>query len=171
MTQVDGIYRPTSTFLTGLAGELDVPAGYPQADPHRPPRPVRRQLNGWLTGSKAKTRLRDDRHELIREAAPGMANSFLLRTFQDRDGPGLGRAFLSEHYKLMDNLDALIAMLAGIHKAGVEIDIRGCDLTARGCTCGSGPGKQSLRTGPAEGLPIPVHRRKRRRIRPCSPGS
>jgi hypothetical protein len=42
---------------------------------------------------------------------------------------GVARAFLSDGYKIMDNLDVLMAVLDGVHRAGVEINIAGCDLT------------------------------------------
>ncbi|MFG1913037.1 DUF932 domain-containing protein [Kribbella sp. NPDC048928] len=129
VTQVNGTYRPTSTFLNGLAGKLQVPVGYLKKIHAERPDLFDANVNGWLQGARAKTRLRNGRHELIREGFPGMDRSFLMRTFQGTDGPGLGRAFLSEHYKMLDNLDALMAMLDGVRKAGVEIDIRGCDLT------------------------------------------
>ncbi|WP_405065025.1 hypothetical protein OG558_24015 [Kribbella sp. NBC_01510] len=86
-------------------------------------------VNGWLHGARAKARLRNGEHELIRPAVPGKSDSYLFRTFQGSDGPGLGRAFLSDGYRLMDHLDVLMAILEGVEAAGIHVDIRGCDLT------------------------------------------
>jgi hypothetical protein len=58
--------------------------------------------------------------------------SFLLRGFSGADnGPGIGRALLSDRYSIIENLDVLTAALAGIHAAGVSVDQIQCDLTER----------------------------------------
>jgi hypothetical protein len=129
VTQVDGEYRPTHTFLTGLASKLDVPVGYMKRIHQNRPDLFDANVNGWLHGRKAKTRLRDGQPELIRDAVPGDDRSFLVRTFRGEEGPGLGRALLSDKFKMIDNLDALFATLDGVKAAGVAVDIRGCDLT------------------------------------------
>lgn len=129
VTQVDGVYRPTSTFLNGIASKLDVPVGYLKRMHQARPDLFDANVNGWLHGAKAKARMRNGEHELIRPAVPGKDDSYLVRTFQGSDGPGLGRAFLSDGYKLMDHLDTLMAILEGVDAAGIHVDIRGCDLT------------------------------------------
>ncbi|WP_202873457.1 hypothetical protein [Kribbella capetownensis] len=129
VTQVDGAYRPTSTFLNGIASKLDVPVGYLKRMHQTRPDLFDANVNGWLHGARAKARLRNGKHELTRPAVPGKNDSYLVRTFQGTDGPGLGRAFLSDGYKLMDHLDVLMAILEGVDAAGIHVDIRGCDLT------------------------------------------
>ncbi|GAA1616256.1 hypothetical protein GCM10009789_82810 [Kribbella sancticallisti] len=129
VTQIDGEYRPTHTFLSGLASKLDVPVGYLKRMHRTRPDLFDANVNGWLHGRKAKVRQRDGRAELIREAVPGDDRSFFMRTFRGEEGPGLGRALLSDKYKRFDNLDALFATLDGIKEAGVPIEVRGCDLT------------------------------------------
>ena len=52
-------------------------------------------MNGWLDG--------DDRRFLLRCLRPG-----------DRGGGGAARAFLSDGYKIIDNLDVLLAALDGV---------------------------------------------------------
>src|SRR2546429_494527 len=49
----------------------------------------------------------------------------------DIDGEGVCRAFLSDSYKVIDNLDVLTAALAGARETGKQIEIAGCDLTER----------------------------------------
>jgi hypothetical protein len=103
-------FQPTAVFDEGVADKLQIPLAY-----------VRRMrqdhtdlwddnVNGWLR--------RDPR-------------SFLVRGFVDEDGAGVGRAFLSDSYKMIDHLDALTAVLDGVRKSGAEVQITKCDLTER----------------------------------------
>src|SRR5690606_14026538 len=71
------------------------------------------------------------RTETVRDAIPGDDRSFLVRTFKTDEGPGIARAFLSDRYSVMDNLDVLMASLDGIREAGVKVDVAGCDLSER----------------------------------------
>ena len=54
VTQVDGVYRPTSTFLNGIASKLDVPVGYLNRMHQTRPDLFDANVNGWLHGAKAK---------------------------------------------------------------------------------------------------------------------
>ena len=67
-------------------------------------------VNGWLAG--------DDRR-------------FLLRCLRGENGKGAARAFLSDGYKIIDNLDVLLAALDGVRQAGMPVRVDGCDLTQR----------------------------------------
>src|ERR1035438_1594089 len=69
-------------------------------------------VNGWLDG--------DGRRFLLRCLRPGSG-----------DGTGAARAFLSDGYKIIDNLDVLLAALDGVRNAGVPVEVDGCDLTDR----------------------------------------
>ena len=76
-------------------------------------------MNGWLHGNDLAGYPPDDR-------------KFLVRLFQaDGDGLGVARAVLSDSYKVIDNLDALMATLDGIRQAGAEVEFDGLDLTER----------------------------------------
>ena len=78
-----------------------------------------RQRNGWLHGNDLAGYPSDDR-------------SFLIRLFQaEGDGLGVARAVLSDSYKVIDNLDALMAALDGIRQAGIDVQFDGLDLTER----------------------------------------
>lgn len=58
--------------------------------------------------------------------------SHLIRTFHgDDESFGLARAILSQRFGCMDDLDVLLAALAGVKAAGVDIAVRSCDRTER----------------------------------------
>jgi hypothetical protein len=58
--------------------------------------------------------------------------NFLVRLFQaDSDNFGVARAVLSDSYKVIDNMDALMATLDGIREAGTDIEFDGLDLSER----------------------------------------
>jgi hypothetical protein len=68
-------------------------------------------VNGWLRRSNSR---------------------YLIRCLRDGAGGGVARAFLSDGYKIIDNLDVLMATLDGMRQAGVGGDsIDSCDLTER----------------------------------------
>ena len=74
-------------------------------------------------------------------------------------GGGVARAFLSDGYKIIDNLDVLLAALDGVRASGFPVRIAGCDLTERRMyvrvVC-----EQVARPGAAAAgrVPQPVHR-------------
>ena len=117
VTPVDGTYAPTAVFDEGLSSKLGIPLAY-----LRKIHDIRTDLydanvNGWLHGV---------------DGADHDPRSFLVRMFRgDEDGTGLARAFLSSGYKVVDNLDVLMATIQGISDAGVEVKVAGCDLTER----------------------------------------
>lgn len=112
-----GVFRPTSVFDEGLAEKLNIPVAY-----LRKLRAERVDLydlnvNGWLHGHA--------------DAGPD-PRSFLVRCFKGDDGStGVARAFLSDTYKRIDNLDVLTAALNGVRESGTEIEVVSCDLTDR----------------------------------------
>jgi hypothetical protein len=82
--------------------------------------------------------LNDDRHSLLDanvnawlQADPN--RTFLLRGFRtdDPDETGIARALLSDRFAMIDNLDVLLAALAGVREAGVNVDIESANLTER----------------------------------------
>lgn len=139
-TYADGTYRPTEVFDEGVAAKLGIPLGYLRTLRASRPDLYDQNVNGWLHGSREKRSIATmDRvtgelkpGRLLREAIPGDGRSFLLRTFRPDDGgEGIARAFLSDRYSVMDNLDALTAALDGVRQAGVQVDIEGADLSDR----------------------------------------
>lgn len=143
VTQGDGAYVPTAVCDEGLASKLDVPVGYLKRLRTERPDLYDANVNGFLHGCKALVGFpsRDEADRLgipsgepyeKRPAVPGDSRAFLVRCFRgDQDAQGVARAFLSDRYGVVDNLDVLVAALDGIRDAGVQVNIDGGDLTER----------------------------------------
>ena len=125
VTSADGHYRPTEVFDEGLAVKLGIPTGYLKRLRADRPDLYDANVNGWLRG-------RVDLDGDFAKADPD-PRSFLVRTFRpDDDGTeGVARAFLSDSYRIVDNLDVLTAALEGIRASGVHVQVQGADLTDR----------------------------------------
>ncbi|MEH0572732.1 DUF932 domain-containing protein [Streptomyces scabiei] len=116
VTVVDGIYRPTVVADEGISDKLRIPLAYLRRMRAENVPLLDENVNAWL-----------------RE---GPERRFLLRAFRSENGPGMpgegvARALLSDSYKLMDNLDMLLAALDGVKQSGHPTRITGCDLTDR----------------------------------------
>lgn len=145
VTAADGTYVPTAVCDEGLADKLRIPVGYLKGLRETRPDLYDANVNGWLHGRRPKVRsgatvtmtdgewMPDDPADLIRPGIARDSRSFLLRAFRGDDdgGHGIARAFLSDRFALVDNLDVLMASLDGIRDAGVDVDIAGGDLTER----------------------------------------
>ena len=112
VTSTAGSYTPTEVCDQGLADKLGIPAAYLRRMREHKPGLYDANVNGWLDG--------DDRRFLLRCLRPGTGA-----------GTGVVRAFLSDGYKIIDNLDVLMAALDGVRNAGFPVEIDGCDLTER----------------------------------------
>lgn len=126
VTTVDGRYLPTKVCDEGIGEKLGIPSAYLAKL-----RATRTDLyDGNVTGLlRGKSINRPSGVETI---YPGDDRSFLLRLFRGEDGnAGVARAFLSNGFGGMDNLDGLMAALAGVRASGAEITVAGCDLTDR----------------------------------------
>jgi len=110
VTMTTGTYTPTEVCDDGLAGKLGIPTAYLRRLRAEHPRLYDANVNGWLH--------RTDK-------------SYLVRCLHGDRGGGIARAFLSSGYKIMDNLDVLMAALDGLRQSGVPAEIDGCDLTPR----------------------------------------
>lgn len=138
VTTRDGLFIPTAVFDEGLAEKLGVPVSYLRRLRTDRPDLYDSNVNGWLHGRKAKWstsgRVGDFVSEprLLREEIPADSRSFLVRTFKgDDDGPGIGRALLSDRFATIDNIDVLMACLDGVRVAGVSAQVKSGDLTDR----------------------------------------
>ncbi|MFE5190300.1 DUF932 domain-containing protein [Streptomyces sp. NPDC056628] len=117
VTDVDGIYRPTAVADEGISDKLRIPLAYLRRMRAGNVPLLDENVNAWLReGPERRFMLRAFRGE----NAPGMAPS-----------EGVARALLSDSYKLMDNLDMLLAALDGVQQSGHPTLITGCDLTDR----------------------------------------
>lgn len=107
-----GTYTPTQVCDQGVADKLNIPGPYLRRMREQRPALYDTNVNAWLDG--------DPRKFLIRCLRPATG-----------EGPGAARAFLSDGYKRIDNLDVLLAALDGVRQAGVPAEVDGCDLTER----------------------------------------
>jgi hypothetical protein len=127
VTSRDGVFRPTSVFDEGVADKLGIPLAYVRKLRETRPDLYAANVNGWLHGKSIRPLVGDP--TVVH--APD-ARSFLVRAFTDPDGgTGVVRALLSNGYGVMDNLDALVAVLDGVAQAGVQVEVGRCDLTDR----------------------------------------
>lgn len=111
VTRTAGVYTPTVVCDEGIADKLKIPSAYLRRTRVEAPELYDANVNGWL-----------DREE---------ARKFLIRNLRGEDDGGVARAFLSDGYKIIDNLDVLMSALDGVRQAGVPVNIDGCDLTDR----------------------------------------
>lgn len=129
VTAVDGHYRPTEVMTGHLAEKLGIPAVYLRRMQGERPDLWAANLNGWLHGSWPTNLGQPSRPEHY--TAQPDPRSFLLRAFRpaDGDGPGVGRALLSDTYRVIDHIDTLTAALDGVRAADVDVQVGQCDLT------------------------------------------
>ncbi len=113
VTMTTGSYIPTDVCDQGIADKLGIPAAYLRRMREHKPGLYDANVNGWLEG--------DDRRFLLRCLRPGTGEG----------NGGVARAVLSDGYKIIDNLDVLLAALDGVRQAGVPVQVDGCDLTDR----------------------------------------
>ena len=112
VTVGEALLRPTALADAGIAEKLGIPLPYL--------RRLRAEQIG-LYDANVNTWLCDDPDR-----------RFLVRGLQDPDGGvGVARALLSDSYRVVDNLDVLMAVLEGVRTAGVTVDIASCDLSER----------------------------------------
>ena len=119
VTSKAAVLKPTAVMDEGIADKLGIPNNYVRKMRLERPDLWDANVNGWLHGEGGENP--DSRSFLIRSFVAGEGD----------EGHGVGRAFLSDKFKIIDDLDALTAALDGVRKAGVDVDITKCDLTDR----------------------------------------
>lgn len=125
VTNIAGLYVPTKTADEGLATKLHIPSAYL--------RDLRGEGRFDIYDANVNLRL----HGLVTDGPDGptvvhppLDTKYLLRLLKGDEGePGVARAVLSPKYKIMDNLDVLLAVMDGIRQAGVNALPSQCDLT------------------------------------------
>lgn len=112
VTTTDGMFQPTRICDDGFAEKLKIPPGY-LSDLRSENRPL---FDANVNGRLRETRFAE--------------KNYMVRTFRAGDGEiGVARAFLSDHFARIENLDVLMTVLTGIEKAGVPVVVQACDLT------------------------------------------
>lgn len=117
--------EPNELFLFQISQKLGITRAYAKRMLELQPNLFDYNVNEWLkfeAGAKKKSR------------------NFLLRTFKDENGgASLGRAFLSDSFKIIDNFEvlkiALDAIMAEGKKTGVKIAVDTCSLTEKKMYC------------------------------------
>jgi hypothetical protein len=110
VTPTTGSYRPTVICDEGIANKFRIPIAYMRRLREEAPDLWDANVNGWLQRSGRR---------------------YLLRGLRGNDGTNIARAWLSDRYKIVDNLDVLMAALDGVREAGLDVTFDGCDLTER----------------------------------------
>lgn len=123
---VDGRYVPTDVCDEGIAAKLNIGRAYLRRMRAERPDLYDVNVNGWLRGKSRRTVAGDT--EVV---YPADDRTFLIRGLRGENGEGIARAFLSDRYGIIDNIDALTAALDGVRQAGVNVEIDRCDLTDR----------------------------------------
>lgn len=113
VTEADAILAPTDVFDAGVSQRLSIPLAYVRRMRDEKPWLLADNVNAWLADQPGK--------------------QWLVRGFRvdDSDVPGIARAFLSDRYRPVDNLDVLLAALDGVREAGVDVNITQANLSER----------------------------------------
>ena len=125
VTAADARLVPTPIFDEGVSNRFDIPLKYV--------RTLRGRVAGDIEQAPAEVAptIYDENVNYWLAANPNKRH--LVRGFRtdDPDEPGIARALLSDRYRTIDNYDVLMATLAGVRAAGVEVNIDGADLSDR----------------------------------------
>ncbi|HTJ68192.1 MAG TPA: DUF932 domain-containing protein [Actinospica sp.] len=111
VTSRPGRFTPNAVCDAGIADKLGIPVAYLRKTRTEAPELYDANVNGWLRRS------------------PG--RRYMVRALAD-DGTGpVARAFLSNSYRIVDNLDVLVAVLDGVRDSGIETRVNNADLSER----------------------------------------
>jgi len=117
--------EPNGLFLQQVSEKLGITRTYAKRMLELQPKLFDYNVNEWLKYDAVESK---------------KARNFLLRTFDDENGGiSIGRAFLSDSFKIIDNFDvlkiALDAIMAEGKKSGVKIAVDTCSLTEKRMYC------------------------------------
>ena len=102
-------YEPTRTLHNGIATRLGIPGNYYRF--------LQAEHLDMLDYNVSELFMRQQSKQVM------------LRTFENGLQHGIGRALLSDHYKVIDNLDILTATIEAIDDCKFKIGIQSCDIT------------------------------------------
>jgi hypothetical protein len=129
---MNGRYELSETALRHLAERFGIDLRYARKLAEQRPDILADNVNGWIHGHVGA-----EGTSFEHTAAAPDPRSFTVRTFHTPDG-NLLRGVMSDKYSIIDNLDVLNAVFAGIKAAGYDpadpttrdrLHISGCDLT------------------------------------------
>lgn len=113
VTQIGGVYRPTDIFDEGVSDKLDIPIRYLRRMRAEHVPLYAHNINGWWARDPDR--------------------KFLVRTFRSEQS-GVARALLSDRFRVIDNLDFLMAALDAVRATGMTVTVRSADLSERRMT-------------------------------------
>ena len=113
MTSRPGVYIPAGVMLSQISDKLKIPKRYFDYMRSEDMMLFDTNVNTWLN------------HEKFRDS------NFMLRLFESRDSDqhGVGRAFLSDRYKTIDNLPVLFAVLEAIKNNNLNLQVDTCSIS------------------------------------------
>lgn len=132
----EAVLRPTDIFDSDLADKLGIPVKYLRRMRAERPDLYDANVNGWLHGTGIPPL-----GGIVEPGAAGFdesvvaadPRSFFVRAFSEpgSEEPGIARSLQSDRYSPVDNLDVLMAGIAGINESGVETEFVAADLSER----------------------------------------
>lgn len=135
VTTGDAVLRPTDVFDGGIADRLGIPVRY-----------LRRMRSAAITeyAEQFEAAMQEDGpvlpnvyadlldHNVNTWLAAEPDRKWLIRGFLAAGaGEGIARAFLSDRFGMYDNLDFLMAALAGAKRGGAQLEVVSVDLSER----------------------------------------
>lgn len=133
VSRPDALLRPTPTAEAGIADKLDIPLAYLRRCRREQVELFDANVNTWL-------RAAGERRFLVRGLTRDATGSAAAGQLADHHpgagapagtGEGILRALLSDSFRIVDNLDVLLSVLAGIRDAGAQVEITAADLSER----------------------------------------
>lgn len=101
-------FKPTSIFHSQIGEKLNIPKGYYDKMKEKAVKLLDDNVNHWL---------KDE------------GKNMLIRSFRPEEGDNVARAFLSDRYNMIDNVDVLMQALESIKDSGFKVDIVGAELS------------------------------------------
>lgn len=101
-------FVPTDLFKRQLSDKLGIPMKYFERMQEEAPQLLSQNINHWLSS--------DD------------ASNYLVRTFVSKD-KSIARAFLSDRFRTIDNIDVLFNVLESIKRSNAKVDVKDCKLS------------------------------------------
>lgn len=135
VSRSDALLRPTQTAEAGIADKLDIPLAYLRRCRREQVELFDANVNTWLGAAAGRRFLVRSLTDLPAAASggAGLLDDDLPGTGAGSGGGGGGilRALLSDSFRIVDNLDVLLSVLAGIRDAGAQVEITAADLSER----------------------------------------
>ena len=118
-------FFPTNVAINQIADKARIPTEFLRQNAERYPDLATHMINTWLTDTDTINLVGTSRERKKKVSADNMKH--LVRLFEPNGSSGVFRALLSSRYLVIDNIDAMSAVLDEIDKAGKKnaVDING----------------------------------------------